>query len=336
MSITDSNSGITWGFPDGNDNWGPAMNRSLHRLAYLPSNVVFVSIGLTTPPTSPAIGDRYAVGASPTGAWSGYQTGDIAVYGQNATNTSLGWQRFRPYVGLRALDRNTSLAYHWDGTIWKTEQAPVQPVDLHFDPRDFSGDGSATNQYRTIAKPQQQANWLVTDRNSASFIRNIPTALRNLPSGFDARPLWATDTFSGTGTHGGFGYSYYRLGDLFDLHPTLEIANRLSEVTGRDESLYVYVSITLSSFSRGSNTATLGYSSSDVLYTEPSGRRNGGFLIGTDKSATTLTIPRNGATSGYFATAGVHRFYVYLEVGGSTSDSFSYRGRVDAGLLNRY
>ena len=334
MAFTDSNSGVTFGIPDGNDNWGPAMNRSLRRLAYLPSNVVVLNISLDTPPTSPAIGDRYAVGSTPTGAWSGYQPGDVAVYGQNATNTLLGWQRFRPHVGLQAFDRNTSLAYRWNGTVWMTEHAPVQPTDLHFDSRDFTGDGSAASPYRTVAQPRVQPNWFTTNRNDASYIRNVPNTLRSIPSSFDTRPFWTTLPFSGTGTHGGFGRSYHRLGNRIDLNPTLALAHNLSQVTSRGESIWVYVEIRLSNYDRG-NTATLGMSVDSSLLTSTTGSSDPSFVTGLSPSTQTLSVPRNGRTSAYFGTGGRTRFYTYLEIRGS-SDSFQYSGSITAGYLNRH
>jgi len=50
---------------------------------------------LTSPPSSPADGDRYIVAASPSGAWTG-QAGKIAAYQDGA------WQFYTPREGWLA------------------------------------------------------------------------------------------------------------------------------------------------------------------------------------------------------------------------------------------
>jgi hypothetical protein len=66
---------------------------------------------LDTPPATPAEGDRYIVGTSPTGAWAG-EAGHIAAWQDGA------WAFYPPQVGWLAWvgDENVLLAY--DGAQW--------------------------------------------------------------------------------------------------------------------------------------------------------------------------------------------------------------------------
>jgi len=77
MANTDPNLGITYGWTLGESGWGSAMDANLKRLGA----TVGLSVkdrDLTTPPASPADGDRYIVPAAATGAWAG-KANQIAV-----------------------------------------------------------------------------------------------------------------------------------------------------------------------------------------------------------------------------------------------------------------
>jgi hypothetical protein len=66
---------------------------------------------LNTPPGSPGEGDRYHIGGSPSGAWSG-QGGDIAI--------SFGgvWYFFTPKEGWIMYVDNENLIYAYNGSSW--------------------------------------------------------------------------------------------------------------------------------------------------------------------------------------------------------------------------
>src|SRR5438552_1373845 len=66
---------------------------------------------LTSPPGSPAEGARYAVGPSPTGAWSG-QAQNIAAY-QDAA-----WTFYAPREGWLAWIADEDKLYVWTGSAW--------------------------------------------------------------------------------------------------------------------------------------------------------------------------------------------------------------------------
>lgn len=77
MASIDPNLGLSYGWTLGESGWGTGMDANLKRLGA----TVGLSVkdrDLTTPPASPANGDRYIVPAAATGAWAG-KTNQIAV-----------------------------------------------------------------------------------------------------------------------------------------------------------------------------------------------------------------------------------------------------------------
>lgn len=76
-----------------------------------------VSVGVNTPPGSPAAGDCYVVGTSPTGAWAG-QAKAIAIYGT-------GWSFVTPWEGLTVWAMDTNALNSYDGSAWGLTTAAV-------------------------------------------------------------------------------------------------------------------------------------------------------------------------------------------------------------------
>lgn len=66
---------------------------------------------LSTPPSTPADGDTYIVGASATGAWAGHD-GDIAYYSTNA------WDFIAPTEGVRIYLADANALYVYTGSAW--------------------------------------------------------------------------------------------------------------------------------------------------------------------------------------------------------------------------
>jgi len=97
-------------------------NSALNQFQVLLSGVV--SVGLNTPPGSPAQGDTYILGASPTGAWSGranclagyFGTGWVFVPGNDSSGTpiTMGVRQ----EGLRVWNKATDATYVWNGSAW--------------------------------------------------------------------------------------------------------------------------------------------------------------------------------------------------------------------------
>ncbi|WP_454258622.1 DUF2793 domain-containing protein [Pseudoxanthomonas mexicana] len=91
MANTDPNLGLNYGWTLGESGWDTGMDANLKRLGA----VVGLSVkdrDLTTPPASPANGDRYIVPAAATGVWAG-KTHQIAV--------RIGgvWEFYAPQIG---------------------------------------------------------------------------------------------------------------------------------------------------------------------------------------------------------------------------------------------
>ena len=91
MSSTDPNLGLTYGWTLGESGWDSGMDANLKRLGA----TVGLSVkdrDLTTPPASPANGDRYLIPAAATGVWAG-KTNQIAVRIEGV------WEYHAPKVG---------------------------------------------------------------------------------------------------------------------------------------------------------------------------------------------------------------------------------------------
>lgn len=73
---------------------------------------------LTAPPGSPANGDRYIVGAAPTGAWTG-QANAISVWTtDNPTAPSGNWEFYAPKTGWLVYSVADAAFFMWSGSAW--------------------------------------------------------------------------------------------------------------------------------------------------------------------------------------------------------------------------
>lgn len=94
----------------------------------LPSAIKYARWGLSVvnkttnaPPGSPADGDAYIIGGSPTGAWSG-KARQIAIYQSSA------WVYYVPTKGDTAFDKTTNAAFVFDGSAWVSLQSGYAQV----------------------------------------------------------------------------------------------------------------------------------------------------------------------------------------------------------------
>lgn len=94
MPQLDPNLGLAYGWTLGESGWHTGMDANLKRLGAVVGLSV-TSRSTTTPPASPAEGDRYIVPAGATGAWAG-RTDQIAVRINGA------WEYHAPKVGWLA------------------------------------------------------------------------------------------------------------------------------------------------------------------------------------------------------------------------------------------
>lgn len=87
------------------------VNEAIAKLEAGATCFAVISIGDTAPPGSPAEGDLYVLGASPTGAWSG-QGKHVTVY-YNAA-----WFFLPPIEGALAYAQDDNAYYFYDGSAW--------------------------------------------------------------------------------------------------------------------------------------------------------------------------------------------------------------------------
>lgn len=75
---------------------------------------------LTSPPGSPSAGDRYIVGASATGDWSG-EDGNIAAYQNSA------WEFYTPKTGWFTYVEDEKRVYKYDSSAWSEYHPATTP-----------------------------------------------------------------------------------------------------------------------------------------------------------------------------------------------------------------
>lgn len=103
-------------------------NSALNQFQVLLSGVI--SVGLNTPPGSPAQGDTYILGASPTGAWAGranclagyFGTGWVFVPGNDSGGTPIAMGARQE--GLRIWSKADDKTYVWNGSAWASPSPP--------------------------------------------------------------------------------------------------------------------------------------------------------------------------------------------------------------------
>lgn len=124
-----TNNRISYGYNEGQADWGVKTNNSLRALAYVGVTIAVRNIDVNTPPSSPVHGDRYIVGASATGLWSGFAEHSIAVWGYDeatgntpAVSATPSWQQFTPDVGSLVYDQQNSRVLFYDGASWSELQ----------------------------------------------------------------------------------------------------------------------------------------------------------------------------------------------------------------------
>ena len=221
MSNFDSKSNISFGWRDGQSNWGALLNRGLRSIAYGGYQLSVIN-ELASPPASPTNSDKYIVGASPTGDWFNFTEGDVAVWGySDSTATNLSWQRLSPITGWRAYNENTNRLMVWNGVEWEDiiGQAAAGTLTEVATDTTIDGDGTATDPLSVnLAQVQVQADWDSTDMANAAFIKNKPTIPTVPPPQL---PLWGQRTDSFTGNIGGpkpagFQYNtfFFRVGEF--------------------------------------------------------------------------------------------------------------------------
>lgn len=110
MPQIEPNLGLVYGWTLGESGWHAGMDANLKRLGAVVGLAV-TSRTTTTPPASPAEGDRYIVPAGATGAWAG-RTDQIAVRIAGA------WEYHVPKVGWLAYIEDEDVLSVYKATGW--------------------------------------------------------------------------------------------------------------------------------------------------------------------------------------------------------------------------
>lgn len=91
MPSTDPNFGLSYAYTLGESGWHTGMDANLKKLGGL-SHLMVKDRDLTTPPGSPANGDRYIIPSGATGVWAG-RTNQVAV------RVAAAWEYYVPAIG---------------------------------------------------------------------------------------------------------------------------------------------------------------------------------------------------------------------------------------------
>lgn len=121
---TGPNLGIINGYGPRDNTWRDGYEPNLRKL----DAVVMLSvleIGTETPPGGPTEGDRYILGATPTGAWSG-QAGKLAVYRKADAASAAAWEFHTVKTGWMAWDVATSSIRVYTGSTWGVVAGDLQ------------------------------------------------------------------------------------------------------------------------------------------------------------------------------------------------------------------
>lgn len=191
----DPYSGIEWGWSAGEDNWGAATNRSLWTIANVGIHKA-VKGTVSSPPSSPTIGDQYIVGANPTG-WSTTPAplaNQLVVYTRTlGTPATVAWHVIAPHVGHGVFDEQIGARREYYGGTWR-QLAPTTNRPIVTD-NTITGDGVSTPlsvQFPT----RQQSDWNVSSSSDPRYIRNKPSIPRPTPE----IVLWQYNSVSDSGS----------------------------------------------------------------------------------------------------------------------------------------
>ena len=97
---------------------------------------------LNAPPGSPATGDSYIIGPSPTGAWTGLAGRLTAFYS--------GWKTKTPVEGWLTWVRDEDRLLYYTGTVWGNLATPFLETTTTFDPPSVANAAGTTSAAITV------------------------------------------------------------------------------------------------------------------------------------------------------------------------------------------
>lgn len=113
---TEPNSGLRYGWTDGEDGWGGDRNDDIAKTGRVLTHLSVKDRDVTDPSTlTPSDGDRYIVASNAIGDWAG-QDGNVAVY----DNASTAWVFYTPNVGWLAYIEDEEARSEYKSTGWSS------------------------------------------------------------------------------------------------------------------------------------------------------------------------------------------------------------------------
>jgi hypothetical protein len=132
--------------------WNVGMNTNLVKLDTL-IQLYVQDKDLSSPPTSPTVGDTYIVGSSATGDWYGYDnyiTLYKNIYNDDGSISGQEWVFYDPNEGWICWISDQSLFYYYTGSQWEpllSSAGYITAADVTYENLNFNGDvGTGSNQ----------------------------------------------------------------------------------------------------------------------------------------------------------------------------------------------
>ena len=116
-------------------------NAALNDLDFLAKASVIDHM-ISTPPVSPNTGDAYIIGASPTGAWTGFANYVAGYYG--------GWSIKPPVVGWVVWTRNDNRLMYYTGSSWVLLDTPKLDGTVTWNPGAIANTAGVTSTAVTV------------------------------------------------------------------------------------------------------------------------------------------------------------------------------------------
>jgi hypothetical protein len=116
-------------------------NAALNDIDFL-AQISVIDTTLNTPPASPALGDTYIIGSSPTGAWAGNANAVAAYYS--------GWTIKIPEAGWVAWARSTNRLFYYTGSAWALLATPALDGTISWNPGAIANAAGQTSSAITV------------------------------------------------------------------------------------------------------------------------------------------------------------------------------------------
>lgn len=289
---------------------------------------VVKQVSLNTPAASPAHGDCYIVGASPTGAWAG-QAGKFTRW----STTLSAWEFYTPKQGWWVADQTTGNDYYYNGSAWAVWGQPDANLAHLAGTETFTGAktfslGVTINGRLIDAGSFTSALKIQSANSSASQIQFYSSGGTLLGGcGYFAADVFRTVNAAGTTNPMVAGPTTATFGDnsgafQFNITGQAGTLRGFALQTVSSTRWYIYAgNIAETGSDAGSGLFFGAYNDSGVFIDAPIQitRASGGLV--TLGGTTSRNLAICGTTNGAQWTQGVISEQITLSTGGTTTDS---------------